>query len=157
MYEIRRPPGQNFFGSLSPSCGEHEFSTSESEGHRIQEALCTDELKNLKRKSVKKVQFSITERYALYHGAHHMLHKSIKREPHELNELTRAYILDLEIVYAKTCVNSTTATEDLEWLKKQGTFTLLSKDNQSIVDTLLFLSRKNLLFFKPFLTKEEKC
>ena len=127
------------------SCyGEHEFSTSESEGHRIQEALCTDELKNLKRKSVNKVQFSITERYALYHGAHHMLHKSIKREPHELNELTRAYILDLEIVYAKTCVNSTTATEDLEWLKKQGTFTLLSKDNQSIVDTLLFLLRKNL-------------
>ena len=127
------------------SCyGEHEFSTSENEGHRIQEALCTDELKNLKRKSVNKVQFSITERYALYHGAHHMLHKSIKREPHELNELTRAYILDLEIVYAKTCVNSTTATEDLEWLKEQGTFTLLSKDNQSIVDTLLFLLRKNL-------------
>ena len=127
------------------SCyGKHEFSTSENEGHRIQEALCTDELKNLKRKSVNKVQFSITERYALYHGAHHMLHKSIKREPHALNELTRAYILDLEIVYAKTCVNSTTATEDLEWLKEQGTFTLLSKDNQSIVDTLLFLLRKNL-------------
>ena len=127
------------------SCyGEHEYSTSENDGHRIQEALCTDELKNLKRKSVNKVQFSITERYALYHGAHHMLHKSIKREPHDLNELTRAYIIDLEIVYAKTCVNSTTATEDLELLKKKGTFTLLSKDNQSIVDTLLFLLRKNL-------------
>ena len=127
------------------SCyGEHEFSTSENEGHRIQEALCTDELKNLKRKSVNKVQFSITERYALYHGAHHMLDKSIKREPQELNELTRAYIIDLEIVYAKTCVNSTTATEDLVWLKEQRTFTLLSKDNQSIVNTLLFLLRKNL-------------
>ena len=133
-----------------PRYGEHEFIVDENQGHRILAALCTDELENLKLKSVHNVQFSATERYALYHGAHHMLHKGVKREPHKLDELTKACILDLEIVYAKTYVNSTLAAEDLVWLKKQGIFTLLSKDNQSILNTLLFLLRKNLRFHTDF-------
>ena len=41
-------------------------------------------------------------------------------------------------------MNSTIAAEDLVLLKEQGGFALLSKDNQSIADTLLFLLRKNL-------------
>ena len=82
----------------------------------------------------------------MYHGVHHMLHEGVKREPHKLDELTKAYIIDLEVVYAKTGVNSTIAAEDLLWLKEQGIFALLSKDNQSIVDTLLFVLRKNLRF-----------
>ena len=126
------------------SYGEHEFIVDENEGHRILAALCTDELENMKRKGVHNLQFSATERYALYHGAHHMLHEGDKREPHKLNELTKAYIVDLEIVYAKTCVNSTIAAEDLVWLKRQESFKLLSKDNQSFLDTLLFLLRRNL-------------
>ena len=127
------------------SCyGEHEFIMDENDGHSILATLCTDQLKDLKRKSVNKVQFSVTERYALYHGAHHMLHEEDKREPQRLDELTKAYIIDLEIVHAKTFVNSTIAAEDLLWLKEQGIFALLSKDNQSIVDTLLFVLRKNL-------------
>ena len=133
-----------------PRYGEHEFIVDENQGHRILAALCTDELENLKLKGVHNVQFSATERYALYHGAHHMLHKGVKREPHKLDELTKACILDLEIVYAKTYVNSTLAAEDLVWLKKQGIFTLLSKDNQSILNTLLFLLRKNLRFHTDF-------
>ena len=72
-----------------------------------------------------------------------MLHEGVKREPHKLDELTKAYIIDLEVVYAKAFVNSTVAAEDLLWLKKQGIFALLSTDNQSIVDTL-FVLRKNL-------------
>ena len=128
------------------SYGEHEFIVDENEGHRILAALCTDELENLKLKGVHNIQFSATERYALYHAAHHMLHERDKREPQRLDELTKASILDLEIVYSKTCVNSTIAAEDLLWLKKEGIITLLSKDNQSILDTLLFLLRKNLRF-----------
>ena len=124
--------------------GEHEFIVDENEGHRILAAPCIDELVNVKRKGVHNMQVSATERYALYHGVHHMLHKGVKREPHKLDELTKACILDLEIVYAKTCVNSIIAAEDIVWLKKQGIFTLLSKDNQSFLDTLLFLLRKNL-------------
>ena len=126
------------------SYGEHEFIVDESEGHRILAALCIDELENVKRKGIHYERFSATERYALYHGVHHMLHEGIKREPHKLDELTKAYIMDLEIVYAKTFVNSTIAAEDLLWLKNKGIFTLLSKDNQNILKTLLFLLRKNL-------------
>ncbi|CAH3171243.1 unnamed protein product, partial [Porites evermanni] len=116
----------------------------ENEGHRLLAYLCTKELENVKLKGVDNLQFSATEMYALYHGAHHMLHEGVKREPHKLDEVTKAYIIDLEVVCAKTFVNSTLATEDLLWFKEQGIFTLLSKDNQSIVDTLLFLLRKNL-------------
>ena len=127
------------------SCyGEHEFIMDENEGHRLLADLCIEELENLKLKGVDNLQFGATERYALYHGAHHMLHEGVKREPHKLDELTKAYIIDLEVVYAKTFVNSTIAADDLLWLNEQGIFTLLSKDNQSIVDTLLFVLRKNL-------------
>ena len=127
------------------SCyGEHEFLMDENEGHRALAALSADELENLKLKGVYNMQFSATERYALYHGAHHILHEGVTREPHKLDELTKAYIIDLEIVYVKTCLNRTLAAEDLVWLKKQGIFTLLSNDHQSIVDALLFLLRKNL-------------
>ena len=76
-----------------------------------------------------------------------MLLEDVKREPHKLDKLTRVYIRDLEIVYAKICVNSTIAAEDILWLKNQGIFTLLSKDNQIILDTLLFLLRKYLRRF----------
>ena len=127
------------------SCyGEHEFIMDENEGHRLLAGMCIEELENLKLKGVDNLQFGAPERYALYHGAHHMLHEGVKRDAHKLEELTKAYIIDLEVVYAKTGVNSTIAAEDLLWLKKQGIFALLSKDNQSIVDTLLFVLRKNL-------------
>ncbi|CAH3185615.1 unnamed protein product, partial [Porites evermanni] len=127
------------------SCyGEHEFIMDENDGHRLLAYLCTKELENVKLKGVDNLQFSATERYALYHDVQHMLQEGVKREPHKLDELTKAHIIDLEVVYAKTGVNSTIAAEDLLWLKKQGIFPLLSKDNQSIVDTLLFVLRKNL-------------
>ena len=127
------------------SCyGEQEFIMDEIEGHRLLAYLCTKELENLKLEGVDNLQFGAPERYALYHGVRHMLHEGVKREPHKLDELTKAYIIDLEVVYAKTFVNSTIAAEDLVWLKEQGVFALLSKDNQSIVDILLFVLRKNL-------------
>ena len=127
--------------------GEHEFIMDENQGHRVLVPLCTDELDNLKREGVHDIQFSVTQRYALYHGTHHMLHKGVSIEPHKLDKQTDAYILDLEIVYAKTCLNSTLVAEDLVWLKKHGIFTLLSKNNQSIIDILLFLLRKYILRF----------
>ena len=130
------------------SCyGVHEFIVDEERGHRILADLCTDELDDLKRKGVHNRQFNANERYALYHATHHMLHQGDSIEPQKLDELTKAYIIDLEIVYAKTCVNSTVAAEDLMWLKNQGICTLLSRDKESIVDTLLFLSRKFLCRF----------
>ena len=132
-------------GLTDISCyGEHEFIMDENEGHRLLADLCIEELENLKLKGVDNLQFGATETYALYHGAHHMLPEGVKRDAHKLDELTKAYIIDLEVVYAKTGVNSTIAAEDLLWLKEEEIFALLSKDNQSIVDTLLFVLRKNL-------------
>ena len=130
-----------------PCYGEHEFVMDENEGHRILAALCTGELNDLKQKGVDNVQFSATERYALHHGARHILHAGFKREPLKLNELTKSYIVDLEIVYAKTCLNSTIAAEDLLWLQKQENSTLLSAENQSVAETLSFLLRKFLYRF----------
>ena len=127
--------------------GEHEFIMDENQGHRVLVPLCTDELDNLKRKGVHNIQFSVTQRYALYHGTHHVLHEGVSIEPHKLDKQTDAYVLDLEIVYAKTCLNSTLVAEDFVWVKKHGIFTLLSKNNQSIIDILLFLLRKYILRF----------
>ena len=125
------------------SCyGEHEFIVDENEGHRVLADLCTGELDDLKRRGVHNAQFSATEKYALYHGARHMLHSDEQRTPCRLEELTKEFVIDLELVYAKVCVNNTTAAKDLLWLQQQGISKLLSKDSQSILDTLLFLLRK---------------
>ena len=130
------------------SCyGEHEFIMDENEGHRILASLCTDELDNLKRKGVHNLQLSTTENYALYHGARHMIHPGMERRPSELEEVTKAYVIDLEVVYAKTCLNNTLAAEDLVWLQKEGFSALLSQDSQNILNMLLFLLRKYLYRF----------
>ena len=126
------------------SCyGEHGFIMDEKEGHRILANLCTGELDDLKRRSVDNVQFSATEKYALYHGARYMFHSDI-HGVHNVDELTKAYVVDLELVYAKLCLtNSFSAAEDMVWLQKQGICTILSEDIQSILNTLLFLLRKH--------------
>ena len=125
------------------SCyGIHEFSMDENEGHRILANLCAKKLDDLKRKGVDNAQFSNTAKYALFHSTRHMLHSGLDREPRELEELTKAYVIDLEIVYAKTCVNSTTAAEDLLWLQKREIFTVLAESSRGILETLLFLLRK---------------
>ena len=125
------------------SCyGKHEFIMDEIEGHRILADLCAEELDDLKEKGVNSVQLSATKMYSLNHGARHIFHVGVKREALELERLTNSYIVDLEIVYAKTCVNSTVMVEDLLWLRKQGT-SKLSLDCQSTLDILLFLLRKH--------------
>ena len=121
--------------------GEHEFIVDENEGHRIMADLCTQELDDVKIKGVDNVQFSATKWYALHHGAHIILNEGVSREPHKLNELTKTYI---EIVRAKIRVNGTIVAEDPLWLKNCGIFTMLSKENQIIVDNLLFLLQKQL-------------
>ena len=131
------------------SCyGEHQFIVDENKGHRIIADLCTEELDDVKMKKVDNVQFSATKMYALHHGVHHMLNEGVSREPHKLNELTKTYIINLEIVGAKIRVNGTIVAEVLLWLKKCGIFTMLSKENQIIVDNRLFLLQKQLRRFK---------
>ena len=125
------------------SCyGEHDFIMDEKEGYRVLANLCGVELDNLKWRGVDNVQFSAIEKHALYHGARYMFH-SDNHGVHRVEELTKAYVVDLEVVYARLCLGSLSAAEDMVWLQKQGISTMLSKDIQSILKTLLFLLRKH--------------
>lgn len=134
------------------SCyGEHEYIMNEEQGHRKLASLCTAELDDLKRRGVRNVQYSATETYALNHGARHMFHEETRRD--RLKELTNCYVTDLDLIYAKLCVSSSVAAEDIVWLQKKGISTVLPEDVQTGLKTLLIMLRKyhNRLRRHPYL------
>ena len=123
--------------------GQHTFCVDEKQGHAMLSQLCTNELNNVKRKGVQGTEFSNTARYALQHGVYHMF------ESEEVTECTRSfeeivnnYVTDLEIVYAKLCVNSTASSEDIVLTQKQEAFQSLSGERRKALGTLLSLLRK---------------
>ena len=123
--------------------GQHTFSVDEKQGHAMLSQLCTNELNNVKRKGVHGTEFNNAARYALQDGVYHML------ESEELNEITRSfeeivnnYVTDLDIVYAKLCVNNTASSEDIILTQKQEAFQSLSSESRKALGTLLFLLRK---------------
>ena len=126
------------------SCyGEHDFLMDEEVGHELLGKLCAQELDDLKARGVHKVQFTIAQKYALYHGARHLLHLDENRRQPKLDELAKKYVLDLELLFARVCANNSKATEDLLWLHYEGISSLLSPDSRSILKTLMFLLRKH--------------
>ena len=126
------------------SCyGEHDFLMDEEVGHELLGKLCAQELDDLKAKGVHKVQFTIAQKYALYHGARHLLHLDENRRQPKLDELAKKYVLDLELLFARVCVNNSKATEDLFWLHDEGISSLLPEDSRSILRTLMILLRKH--------------
>ena len=123
--------------------GQHTFSVDEKQGHAMLSQLCTNELNNVKIKGVHGTEFSNTARYALQHGVYHML------ESEEVTECTRSfeeivnnYVTDLDIVYAKLCVNNTASSEDIILTHKQEAFQSLSSESRKALGTLLSLLRK---------------
>ena len=110
----------------------------ENDGHRILADLCSEELDKLKEKGLENVNFSPTDRYALYHGARHMLHLGVDIKPRTLDDLIATYLTDLQLVYAKTCLHSTTAAEDLLWLQKRKITMVLSQERRCILDICYF-------------------
>ncbi|XP_020604976.1 uncharacterized protein LOC110043811 isoform X2 [Orbicella faveolata] len=127
--------------------GEHEFSMDEKEGHQILASLCARELVELKQKDVLHRQFTPTEKYALHHGVKHMLLIDEEMKSHSLRECVKTYVLDLELLYAKLCLNDSVAAGDILWLHKQKMFPMLSEDSQDMLHILLFLLRK---YFSTF-------
>lgn len=127
------------------SCyGVHDF-TMDEEGHRILASLCANELDDLKQKGVHHREFSSTERYALHYGTRHMLWCDENANSSTLEEVVKSYVLDLELLYAKLCVlSSSVAVDDLIWLQEQKMCLMLSEDSRAILKTLIFLLRKNL-------------
>ena len=109
------------------------------EGHEVLSKLCIDELSQVKRKGVDWVKFTDSTKYALRHGVQHMLQLEDARV-YSLEEVVTKYVLDLEIVYAKLCVNVTAASEDIVCVQKQ----VGSEELQRALNTLLVLLRKHL-------------
>ena len=119
--------------------GQHHFSVDEKEGHEVLSKLCIDELHELKRKGVDGAQFSDITKYALRHGVQHMLQLEAGRVG-SLEEVVTKFVLDVELVYAKLCVNVTVAFEDILCVQKQAGIEKL----QRALNTLLVLLRKHI-------------
>ena len=123
--------------------GRHNFSVFEKQGHAMLSQLCTTELNNVKRKGVHGTEFSDTARYALQHGVCHMLEsEELEESTRSFEEIVNNYVTDLDIVYAKLCVNDMASSEDMVLTQKQEAFQLLSSESQNALGTLLFLLRK---------------
>ena len=129
------------------SCyGRHDFTVDEKEGHEILFDLCRNELDNIKRRGVHKSPFSDTERYALQHGVQHMIELSESGEsprPCDVEDLVNTYVTDLELIYAKLCVNSTGSSEDIFSVQKHIKPILLSERSHSLLISLLKVLRKH--------------
>ena len=123
--------------------GRHDFSVDEKQGHVMLSQLCTNELNNVKRKGVHGTEFSDTARYALQHGVYHMLESwDLEQSTRNFEEIVNNYVTDLDIVYAKLCVNNTASSEDIILTQKQEAFQSLSSERQKALGTLLSLLRK---------------
>ena len=119
--------------------GQHHFSVDEKKGHEVLSKLCIDELDEVKRKGVDYVQVSYTAKYALRHGVQHMLQVEDARVC-TLEEVVAKFVLDLELVYAKLCVNVAVAFEDIVCVQKQSGI----EELQGALNFLLVLLRKHL-------------
>ena len=119
--------------------GQHNFSVDEKEGHEVLSKVCIDELHKLKRKGVDDAPFSDITKYALRHGVQHMLQLEDARVC-SLEEVVTKFVLDVELVYAKLCLNVTAVFEDILCVQKQAGIEKL----QWALNTLLFLLRKHI-------------
>ena len=131
--------------------GQHNFNVNKSEGHWTLSRLCIDEFDDIKEKGVDSSQpFSDTTKYALQHGVQHMLQLTDDARSYSLNEVASNYVLDIELVYAKLCVNSATASEDILCVTKQNGLNPLSVEIQNALGTFLFLLRKQKTTLEEF-------
>ena len=119
--------------------GQHHFSVDGNEGHEILSKLCVDELDDVKRKGVTCANFSDTTKHALRHRVQHMLQLQNARV-WSLEEVVKKFVLDVELVYAKLCVNVTLVFEDVICVQKQSD----SEKCHEALSTLLVLLRKHI-------------
>ena len=124
--------------------GRHDFSVDEKQGHLALSELCTGELNDVKRRDVHFAEFSDTVKYALQHGVYHMLEsEEVDESTRSFEEIVNNYVTDLDMVYAKLCVNNTASSEDIILTQKQEAFQLLSSESQSALSTMWSLLRKH--------------
>ena len=119
--------------------GQHHFSVDEKEGHDVLSKVCIDELDDVKRKGVDCAEFTDTTKYALRHGVQHLLQVEDSRV-YSLQDVVKKFVLDIELVYAKLCVNVTLAFEDIVYVQRQAGI----EELQSALNDLLILLRKHI-------------
>ena len=128
------------------SYGQHDFIVDKKEGHEILFNLCTAELDNIKRKGPLDSQFNDAEKYALQHGVQHMIEADALGEsttPYNVDYVIKAYVTDLELIYAKLCVNSAVPSDDLLSVLKEIKPALLNDESRSLLTDLSKLLRKH--------------
>ena len=118
---------------------QHDFIVDEKDGHNVLSKLSIDELDDVKRKGVDCSQFSDTTKYALRHGVQHLLQLEDAKVC-SLEEVVKKFVLDIELVYAKLCVNVTAAFEDIVCVQKQAGI----EELQRALNALLVLLRKHI-------------
>ena len=122
---------------------EHDFTMDEKDGHRILASLCANELDHVKQEGVRDAQFTATEKYALEHGVRHMLQLDKNMRSQSLEECVQAYVTDIEVLYAKICLNYSTAAEDILWLQSSELSQELSAESDELLKAIMFLLRKH--------------
>ncbi|XP_068717049.1 uncharacterized protein [Montipora capricornis] len=123
---------------------QHCFSVEEMEGHKILSTLCSNEFDELKSRGIGNLQsFTDTSRYALEHGVQHMLQLDQDMKSCSLEQGVGKYVSDLELLYAKLCVNLPGATEDIVGVMKQGGLKRISAECCETLSSLLFLLKKH--------------
>ena len=128
------------------SYGQHDFIVDKKEGHEILFNLCTAELDNIKRKGPLNSQFNDAEKYALQHGVQHMIEADGLGEStitYNVDYVIKTYVTDLELIYAKLCVNSAVPSEDLLSVLKEVKPALLNDESCSLLTDLSKLLRKH--------------
>ena len=124
--------------------GQHCFSVEEMEGHKILSTLCSNEFDELKSRGIGNLQsFTDTSRYALEHGVQHLLQLDQDMKSCSLEQRAGKYVSDLELLYAKLCVNLPGATEDIVGVIKQGGLKTISAECCDTLSSLLFLLKKH--------------
>ena len=127
--------------------GHHDFTVDDKIGHEILFNLCSNELDNIKRKGVEETQFNNAERYALQHCVQHMLEAAAWDDELRIfsikEELVNDYVTGADLIYAKLCVNSTVASEDLLSVRKQVKQGMLNDQSYLVFDSWLHFLRKH--------------
>ena len=141
---------------LTDECcyGVHDFTVDEKEGHRILTELCAAEFEILVQrrfaKSLRVAQFNDKTMYALQHGVRHMLEVDEDTRRDGIEDVVRKYVINQELVYAKLCVNSTVATEDIACVQKEKSSSSLNIETRALLETLLSILRKNSQLLREF-------
>ena len=133
------------------SYGQHEFIVDEKEGHKILFDLCTAELDKIKDKKLLDSQFNDAEQYALQHGVQHMTELDGLGDhstTYNVDHLVKSYVVDLELIFCRLCVNSVVPSDDLQSVQRNVNVALMQEGTYSLLRHLSKALRKHSYLLK---------